>query len=693
MEILVNAGFPPLHRRFIQYYPTNEKPLRAYEVRCLRNDENANSSISGPLRMELEGHQNKEILPESFHSSIRGQPNLKQNDIWKLFRDAQQNIIYLNKQRLAAVEELNKAQKEKRVLMDRIEQLELGTQATIAKGALPKSTKLSIFCELLLRIDSMVLTGLISTVEASDLRRVVMDDKVIVGDVFCCIEQKRDAELLAELRQWSDKSKRNAFHIVHICTEMAPVAAVGPLASYVTGLSCALQRKGNLAEVIMPKYASLDLKQVKGLRKIEAEFYSFFNGHWHANRIWTGVVYGIGITFIEPVSHSELFNRERIYGYPDDFERFTYFSRASLDYILKSGKQPDVLHIHNWQTAIIGPLFWDIFVNQGLGSTRILFTCHGFDSQCLEQPEKLAICGLDSSRLHRPDRLQDNIRKHLINILKGGVVYSNKVVVMSSIHSKSRIIHSLSHGLESTLSIHKDKLLIAPYGFNATIWDPSKDKFLPARYSAEDIKGKAICKVALMQHLGLPGLASTAVVGCLYPEVLDVDLGKLKSAVWLASRKGAQFIFMGASKIPTLTTALASFQKELKDQNVRFINKLDEALSHLIFAGSDIMLCPSFHDPVLQVPLKAIKYGAAPVAMTFNNDGLSSMERDFERTRSSKYILSVFANMTLGQALDQFKNDQAQWNRKIKDAMSKDFSWGAECYDVHTAAYTSIKSL
>ncbi|KAJ4965431.1 hypothetical protein NE237_017280 [Protea cynaroides] len=693
METLVNSGFSTVTCRFMQSHPTNGQHFRACQVRCMRNNENANSSISEPSRMELEGHHNTEMLQESLHSSVSEQSDLKHNDIWKLFRDAQQNILYLNKQRLAAVEELNKTQKEKRVLMGRIEQLELGTQATIAKGALPKSDKLSICSELLLRIDSMVLTGMISTAEASDLRRVVMDNKVIVGDVFSHIEQKEDAELLAELRPWSDKSKRNAFHIVHICTEMAPVAEVGPLASYVTGLSCALQRKGNLAEVILPKYASLNLKQVKGLRKIGAEFYSFFNGHWHANRIWNGVVDGIGITLIEPVSHSALFNRERIYGYPDDFERFTYFSRASLDYMVKSGKQPDVLHIHNWQTAIIGPLFWDIFVNQGLGSTRLLFTCHGFDSQCLEQPDKLAICGLDPSRLHRSDRLQDNIKKHLINILKGGVVYSNKVVVMSSIQSKSRIIHSLSHGLESTLSIHKHKLLIAPYGFDATAWDPLKDKFLAARYSAEDIKGKAICKVALMQHLGLPGLPSTAVVGCICPEVLEVDLEKLKSAVWLASRKGAQFIFMGASKIPTLTTALASFQKELKDKNVRFINKLDEALSHLIFAGSDIMLCPSFHDPVLQVPLKAMKYGAAPVTLTFNNDGLSSVEHDFESTGSSQYISSVFANMTLSQALDQFKNDQTQWNLKMKDAMSKEFSWDAECYDVHIAAYTSVRNL
>jgi glycogen synthase len=138
--------------------------------------------------------------------------------------------------------------------------------------------------------------------------------------------------------------------------------------------------------------------------------------------------------------------------------RFAYFSRASLDYIAKSGKQPDVLHIHNWQTAIVGPLFWDVFVNQGLEGTRILLTCQDFDKG-LVPPEKLELCGLDPAELHRLDRLQDNTNPHFVNILKGGVVYSNKVVIMSSSHSSIP-------GLEPTLAIHKDKLFFAPFGMD-----------------------------------------------------------------------------------------------------------------------------------------------------------------------------------------------------------------------------------
>ncbi|KAJ6915778.1 hypothetical protein NC652_018439 [Populus alba x Populus x berolinensis] len=544
-------------------------------------------------------------------------------------RNIMTHILYLNKLRLVAVEELNKANREKQLLLDKIQQL----------GAVNKlGNEQSLWRELLLRIDSMVLTGLIDSAEASGMRKAVMGNK-------------------------------NGFHIIQICTEMEPLVSVGSLSSYVTGLSKALQKKGHMVEVILPKYACLDLTEMQGLREIEAELYSYFNGQLHGNRIWTGIVHGIAVTLIQPLYYSSFFDRERVYGYSDDFERFTYFSRASLDYIAKSGKQPDVLHIHNWETAIVGPLFWDIFVKQGLGGTRVLLTCHGFDSQCLEQPDKLALCGLDPARLHRPDRLQDHTMTHLVNILKGGLVYSNKVVMVQSIYSKERIINSFGHGLEPTLAIHKDKLLVSPCGFDNSTWDPSKDKFLPKNYSADDLKGKSICKVALQQQLGLSKNSSTVLVGCICTESLDFDLNNQK-AVWNAT------------------------QKSVQDETVRFINKYDEALLHLIFAGSDIILCQSFHDPLLQVPLKALKYGAAPVAVTSNENKFRHfVDHEQETSRFSRFISSTFGYLSLSQAVDEIKNSPSKWKQKIVDAMAKDFSWNAECYDVHVSAYTALKSL
>ncbi|XP_022962918.1 probable starch synthase 4, chloroplastic/amyloplastic isoform X3 [Cucurbita moschata] len=537
--------------------------------------------------------------------SSDGELGAKNSEIWQLFREAQRNILSLDKQRALAVEELNKAISEKKLLLERIEELEIEKQAMARK-----------------------------------------------------------------------------------------------VASFVTGLSQALQRKGNLVEVILPKYGSMDLNEVQGIRETEVEYYSYYNGQLHGNKIWTGVICGIGVTFIQPLYYSSFFNREKAYGYSDDFERFMYFSRAALDYIVKSGKKPDVLHIHNWQTAIIGPLFWDIFVQQGLEGSRILFTCHDIHSQPLIQPEKLALCGLDPTKLHRPDRLQDNPNTHLANIMKGGIVYSNKVVIMSSTHSKGHIIHSSSHGLETTLNMHKDKLLVSPCGFESSSWDPEKDKILPENYSADDMKGKSVCKIALQQKLGLPENASIITVGCFLSDLSDlsdVDKEDLIAIVKNGTRLAVQFIFMTTGKMKSGQKELESLQvkiESLQDENVRFINRHDETLSHLIFGGSNIILCQSLHDPILQVPLKAMRYGAAPIAITSNDNGFRHFpDHDYETTKLAMFINSTFGYLSFSQALDEINNNPSEWNHKVFDAMTKDFSWDAECCDIYLSAYTAIKSL
>ncbi|KAJ6723715.1 hypothetical protein OIU74_008140 [Salix koriyanagi] len=175
------------------------------------------------------------------------------------------DIPYLNKQRLVAVEELSKANREKQLLLDKIQQSEAVNKL---------GNEQSLWWELLLRIDSMVLTGLIDSAEASGLRKTVMGNKFSVALVFFDIRQKTDAELLAKLRHFSDK---NVFHIIQICTEMEPLVSVGSLSSYVTGLSKALQKKGYMVEVILPKYACLDLTEMQGLREIEAELMLLLN--------------------------------------------------------------------------------------------------------------------------------------------------------------------------------------------------------------------------------------------------------------------------------------------------------------------------------------------------------------------------------------------------------------------------------
>ncbi|KAG5623742.1 hypothetical protein H5410_008960 [Solanum commersonii] len=183
-------------------------------------------------------------------------------------------------------------------------------------------------------------------------------------------------------------------------------------------------------------------------------------------------------------------------------------------------------------------------------------------------------------------------------------------------------------------------------------------------------------------------------VGCIFSDISDIELENLKTLIWMASRRGVQFVFMGSGQTPGLNSALEYFEEELKDENMRFLNKYDEYLAHLVLAGSDIMLCPSFDDTVLQIPLKAMRYGAMPILLDFTDSKYGHfVDRDLEGTEFSRYINDTFSNMPLNQAIDELKNNPSKWDKKIVDAMTKDFSWDAECCDIHISAYTTIKNL
>ncbi|CAL4967549.1 unnamed protein product [Urochloa decumbens] len=586
-------------------------------------------------------------------------------DIQELFSQAQRNILYLNKQRLLAMEELKKLQDENSFLLQEIEALEAEAQ-----GVPLEAVQQSTFCELLLRIDTMVISGMISMQEASDLREKVVNNRSVIQGTFSEIHHKANTELLSELRLFLRKPIEKPLHVVHICTELDPIASCGSMSTYVAGVSCAVQGKGNLVEVILPKYTSLNMDGIHGLRKADTEYESYFGGIWHKNRIWTGMSSGVGVILIEPIQLS-YFSRDMLRGYPDDFERFSYFSRASLDYIVKSGKQPDILHIHNWETAIVAPLFWDIFAQQ-----------------CLEDPNKLEMCGLDPRKLHRADRLQDPNKTHLVNILKGGIVYSNKVVLMSSIHSRDVLIQG-SRQLEATLTAHKEKILVASQGLDGELWDPSKDIYLPRRYSANDIEGKSICREALKRRLGFR-TGSSIIVGCICDGYSDIH--NLKEAVHVALHRSAQVIFM--EKLGSLTARALKEEFINLDDNIAFVEEYDETLEHLIYAGSDIILCSSFEDPSLQIAMKAIKYGCAPVQINFPNDESrqsQSQGRDCRNRVMFKYIISTYGELSLLKALDSFKNDPSHWDQQVKDGMVKGLAWDAECYDLHWEAYSSMR--
>ena len=142
-------------------------------------------------------------------------------------------------------------------------------------------------------------------------------------------------------------------YVVMIASECAPAAKVGGLADVVFGLSRELELRGHAVEIILPKYDCMRQDQVWGLHAIDHDLWVPWDGGAIRCTVWFGFVHGRKCFFVEPHSHQRFFERGAYYGFPDEAERFAFFSKAALEFLLKSQKRPDVIHTHDWQTALV----------------------------------------------------------------------------------------------------------------------------------------------------------------------------------------------------------------------------------------------------------------------------------------------------------------------------------------------------
>ncbi|MEN8168388.1 MAG: glycogen/starch synthase, partial [Pseudomonadota bacterium] len=174
---------------------------------------------------------------------------------------------------------------------------------------------------------------------------------------------------------------RPELFIVHISPEMAPVAKVGGLADVVFGLSGELAIRGNHVEIILPKYDNLRYDHIYEVHEVYNDLWvPWYDGAIHCT-VFFGFVHGRKCFFIEPHSPDNFFNRGSVYGFPDDILRFVFFSRAAMEFLWQSGKHPDIIHCHDWQSALVPVLLYEIYQQLGMTHPRVCLTIHNYKHQ------------------------------------------------------------------------------------------------------------------------------------------------------------------------------------------------------------------------------------------------------------------------------------------------------------------------
>ena len=479
--------------------------------------------------------------------------------------------------------------------------------------------------------------------------------------------QARPRTLLAE----RDSSiRRQGTEVVHLTAECWPFARTGGLGEAVSALARHQNEAGTRAIVLMPFY---DVVRQRAPRLVPAgpDFEVSLGGRVSTARLWQ-LPRSADHSFVMFVEHPTFRGRAGIYGeagrdYPDNAERFAWFTVAALTALPSVPPAVRIVHSHDWHAAL-APVY-----------LRTRFAGSAFHGrlasvQAVHNAAFQGHVGRDAmARLDLGEELYDwRLLEWYggVNLLKGGIVMADAVTTVSATHARELCTQAGGFGLHDAFSALGERLVGIVNGIDQEVWDPTSDPLLPAQYSADRLAGKRRSKAALQATLGLAESPATPLVAMCArlteQKGLDLVLGSA-----LLSRDDVQFVFLGEGE-QRFADALHA-RAAAAPGRVAAVTTFRDDAEHLLMAGADIVLLPSRFEPCGLAQMRAQRYGAIPVAHRVG--GLAdTIEDDVTGFLFNEYGSDGLMT-ALQRALARYR-DQPAWRRMMLAAMLRDFGVG-----------------
>ena len=484
--------------------------------------------------------------------------------------------------------------------------------------------------------------------------------------------------------------------ILFVSSEVVPFAKTGGLADVAGALPPALAKSGHDVRTVMPKYASVDdakYNLLPILDEIRVRIVEQNHTAYVKKTVFPETKVPIYFVVNEP-----FFGRPHLYGdgggdYRDNATRFWFFCKTVLWLLKGLDWTPDVIHCNDWQTAAIPILLRtdpELLADEGWRGVRVLYTIHNLAYQGLFSQEEARHMGVSEDLWH-PAALEFWGQ---LSLMKGGIIFSDAITTVSRRYAEEIQTPEYGSGLEGVLEDVKGRLFGILNGIDTTVWNPESDAHLPARFSASDLKGKAVCKAALQKEVGLPVRAEVPLLGIvsrldkqkgfdLIAQVLDRLLERDLQIVLLGS---------GAEEYHALFEQTAEAHPQKMSAQLRF----DNGLAHRIEAGADMFLMPSRYEPCGLNQMYSLRYGTVPVVRRTGGLADSIMDATPETIKSGRATGFMFDAYdaaalwkTLNRALDMFE-DKAAWQKIMRTGMKQDFSWDASA-EKYEALYARLK--
>jgi starch synthase len=382
----------------------------------------------------------------------------------------------------------------------------------------------------------------------------------------------------------------------------------------------------------------------------------------------------------------EFFDRDGIYGergkpYEDNASRFIFFCKAALELSRRLTPQLQILHVHDWPAALV-PVF---VYAQDLPFKTVLTIHHVADQG--------SFWGLDFGLTNLPEQfftLHGVEFFGRLNFLKSGILYADKITTVSEHYRREILTPSNGCGLDGVLRENAHRLSTILDGADYKVWNPASDSLLPALYDEKRLRGKQVCRDALLKEMKLASGPRGPVFGMVTRVVqekgFEILVPLLDRLLW----DDVRLIILGEGD-PAYETSLAVAARKFPTR-FAYQKDYDAKLAHLIEAGMDISLIPSRFEPAGLSAMYNLKYGALPVARA--TGGMHEIIEDYDPTSDSGYgfLCYEYSSEAFWDAIKrarQIFGDRNLWTKLMKRAMARNFSWDASARR-YEALYTEL---
>lgn len=470
--------------------------------------------------------------------------------------------------------------------------------------------------------------------------------------------------------------------IIHVSAECYPVAKAGGLGDVVGALPKYQTKADHVAKVVMPMYRTPFLYKNdwdlvhEGGQALGGQHFHYSVIKERTNKL------GFDLYLIDI---NGLLDREKIYGYDDDTERFMSFQIAFCDWLSRWEHKPDVIHCHDHHTGMIPFMLKYCYGFNRLSDIPTVFTVHNAQYQ--------GWMGWDKSHYIPP---WDNWKAGLIewnnaiNPLAAAVKNSWKVTTVSNSYLDE--LKYMSNGLEKLFEYEKGKSVGILNGIDNDVWDPTRDSLIATNYDPEEVnKGKKKNKLELCGQFGLDVDKPLFVfIGRLVGEkAADLLPDAITSSIY-QHHGNANFLVLGSGE-PQVEQSLEHIKSQFKGYVNTYIG-YSEPLSHLMYAGADFLLMPSRVEPCGLNQMYALRYGTVPLVRS--TGGLKDTVTDFGDYQGFgiRFNNADVGDITysVGRAIDLYSHKKELYNWMRHYMMNLDHSWDSSA-NTYLSLYESLK--